>query len=1165
MTGHRTVRIACVGLLLVAAALVTGGTAAKSAGDVTITITQNATPVASNGTDGDFNVVVTATNNTGTDLSAETLDLTLNLPSGVALTGSSTGLSLSSLPTDTTPTVVASIPAHAGPSALPANGLTGTGTISDGTTPATVGDYNVTVNQQADLGMGLSGVPSTDVVAGGSGFTAKATVTNFGPSDSGGDWTATVTLPSADLEFGTMPSGCGVDGTGLVATCNGSNLNPNGSTEFDLPVSAPHDATAGDRVITAAVHPGAATQGGNTHADTDQATAHVVAEADLGIAWSGLPTTNQVAGQDSFTPTATVTNTGPSDSGSGWSAKLTLPTGFAFQAAPSGCTLSVANTIATCPGQNLDPTSSSTDHRDFSATVDVLHNAPVGNDGVEAKVTPGIGEGTDTAPDDVVKTVPVIAIADLGVALTGVPTTNQIAGQDSFTATLNVTNHGPSDSGAGWSASLTIPSGLALDTSVALPVACSQAAAVVTCNGSIIDPTAVTPTVQFPIQVKVLHDATVATHTLNASVTPTLPEGSNTALDTASSDVHVIALADLALSVSSTPGAGASSPYVAGDGTLGAFSYVYTVTNNGPSDHNGDFTVTDTLPAGFVFQSGTGCSAAGQNVTCTDSTTLDPTTTIGSTPKTHVFMVAVKVDHTVADGNYSDTNGRVTTGPAATPEPPSSSGNNTGSTSVAVKTVADLVITGTSDQASASPSVIFANSTAANMVTFTVTFHNAGPSDARNSTLQFDGLASQLENPDYCIQTGTQPCTAFTSYTTGVVVPLLSAPFGTTPGASATVILRAHAKTTLRNGPISLSQPFKVSVPPPTNDPTPPTTAPNPPSNSQRTANAVEIDTVSSPPLNPQAVPGSNDAIVTWRSPGPGNLGGPTRTIIDYTVTVSPAGTTGSSFTVSASAPTVACPNGTTTDCYQLDVPLNPDGTRYTFNITARNQVGSSDPATATAKPSANASAKLVASAGSTLSTCTVATSAFPVCVSFTVPSGGTGGVFGTLGGPDVGIPGGFCGGVGLNCTATTASSGIGPLAGYGFKNPIKETILWDSSTIPASALKANSCGANKTIITCFPNNVTFYDESSAALALGQPSEPMNAPGHIHFCADPPSKGGAGNVNWARQTPYTDSAGSACIQSMTVQTGQPGRDAQKGDVQVVLLFTSDSDITQGKR
>ena len=1146
MTGHRTVRIACVGLLLVAAAFITGGTSAVATGDVTITITQDATPVASNGTDGDFNVVVTATNNTGADLSAETLDLSLNLPSGVALTGSSTGLSLSSLPTDTTPTVVASIPAHAGPSAVPASGLTGTATISGGT-PATVGGYDVTVNQQADLGVALSGVPSTNVVAGGSGFTAKATVTNYGPSDSGGDWTATVTLPSADLAFGSMPSGCGVDGTGLVATCNGSNLSPNGSTPFSLPVSAPHDATAGGRVITAAVQPGAASQGGNTHADTDQATAHVVAQADLGIAWSGLPTTNQVAGQDSFTPTATVTNTGPSDSGSGWSAKLTLPTGFAFHAAPSGCTLSVANTIATCNGQNLDPTSSSTDHRDFSATVDVLHNAPIGNDGIEAKVTPGIDEGTDAASDDDVQTVPVTAVADLGVALTGVPTTNQIAGQDSFTATLNVTNHGPSDSGAGWSASLTIPSGLALDTSVALPGACSPSGAGVTCTGSNIDPTAVTPTVQFPIQVKVLHDATVADHTLNAAVAPSLPQGANTAADSDSAPVHVIARADLALSVSTTPGPGASPPYVAGDATKGAFSYVYTVTNIGPSDHNGDFTVTDTLPAGFVFQSGAGCGAIGQVVTCTDSSVLDPTNPTGNS---HVFTVAVKVDHTVADGSYSD-NAQVATGATATPEPTGAASNNAASTSVSVITKADLVITGTGDGASRSPALIFANGTAGqNTVTFTVTFHNGGPSDARHSTLKFNPLSSHLGSADWCLVTNTVACgptDTFTTYngTTGIDVGKLA------PGVSATVVLRAHALSSDRNGPFNVAQGFAVSLPLPTTDDTS--------GNNTTAAPSVEIDTVSSPPQNLQAVPGNGNAIVTWRQPS--NLGGPTRTIIDYSVTVTPS-VAGSPFTVSAGATKVACPNLATNDCYQLNVPGLTNNTHYTFDVRARNQVGPSDPASATAKPSTNAAATLVPAAGSTLSTCTVATSTQPVCVSFTVPSGGSGGVFGTLGGPDVGLPGGFCAGI---CSGTTASSGIGPLSGYNDrKKPIKETILWDSTTIPASALKANSCGANKTIITCYPNNVTFYDESSASLAAGLPSTAMNAPGSIHFCADPLNKGGAGNAAWARPTPYTDSAGSACIASMSVLNGQPGRGGDKGDVQVVLNFTSDSDIAQGR-
>jgi hypothetical protein len=75
--------------------------------------------------------------------------------------------------------------------------------------------------------------------------------------------------------------------------------------------------------------------------------------------------------------------------------------------------------------------------------------------------------------------------------------------------------------------------------------------------------------------------------------------------------------------------------------------------------------------------------------------------------------------------------------------------------------------------------------------------------------------------------------------------------------------------------------------------------------------------------------------------------------------------------------------------------------------------------------------------------------------------------------------------------------------------------------------------------------------------------------GHMHFCADPVSQGGAGNVNFARPKPatgglpqfnsYTDSAGSACISSFSVLTGLPGRPNQKGDVQMVINLTSDSD------
>ena len=260
--------------------------------------------------------------------------------------------------------------------------------------------------------------------------------------------------------------------------------------------------------------------------------------------------------------------------------------------------------------------------------------------------------------------------------------------------------------------------------------------------------------------------------------------------------------------------------------------------------------------------------------------------------------------------------------------------------------------------------------------------------------------------------------------------------------------------------------------------------------NNTAAAPSVEIDTVSSPPQNVQAVPGNSNAIVTWQAaiqprwPHPDDH----RLLRDsYAQRWQRVYGLGRSAQGCLSEPD-----------YEQLLPAQrfrpgrtKPATTYVFAVTARNQVGSSDSASASAKPSANAAAALVPAAGSTLSTCTVATTAQPVCVSFTVPGGGTGGVFGTLGGSPMYIFPAASAGRGPPVTLRRASSGIGPLGAYlNRKNPIKETILWDSSTIPAVPLKANSCGANKTIITCFPNNVTFYDESSTALALGQPSNP---------------------------------------------------------------------------
>ena len=647
------------------------------------------------------------------------------------------------------------------------------------------------------------------------------------------------------------------------------------------------------------------------------------------------------------------------------------------------------------------------------------------------------------------KPVPVIAQADLGMTLSGVPSANQVAGQDSFTATMTVTNGGPSDSGDGWTAALTIPSGFAFGPTQ--PSGCAPSGQVMTCTGSIIDPTSLNPSAQFPIQVKVLHNAVVGDNSLSAAVTPSLPEGPSPTLSNGdSATAHVIALADLALSVTTTPGAGASSPYLAGENTLGAFSYNYTVTNNGPSDHSGSYTVTDLLPAGFAFQSGSGCSAVGsvatgQTVTCTDSALLDPT----AGPKT--FTVGIKVDHTVADGSYPD-NASVATGPS-TPEPTGSGANNSAAVSVAVYTKADMAL----DSAAAAPTPIYANSSPAqNTVTFTVKFHNGGPSDARHATLKLNpSVAAHLTGADWCVKVNPTDCTSdpsFTAYNSGTGIDVGQL----VPGSSGqvTVLVRAHGIPTDRNGKFTgVTQGFAVSVAAPTQDPS---------GNNTASANAIEVDTVSTPVRNVQATAGNGNAIVTFEPPT--NNGG--QPITSYKVTVSPAGG-GSPITVLASSPQVLCPNGITTDCYRVNVmPLN-NGTLYTIDVQALNAVGLSDyigvnPAPeAKVTPSVNASASIVAPAASgTLTTCTVATPTSPTCEQYIIPSG-TGGVFGALGNVTLGVggfPGNLCGGqpcVGQGGTANNllaAASNSGALAGYdNRKAPLKEVVTWDASTFKPS------------------------------------------------------------------------------------------------------------------
>lgn len=106
-------------------------------------------------------------------------------------------------------------------------------------------------------------------------------------------------------------------------------------------------------------------------------------------------------------------------------------------------------------------------------------------------------------------------------------------------------------------------------------------------------------------------------------VGPYLSEGDTSATTTYSSGGDLVLLSSEIISVTNTAVSDlAITKTHTGTMTIGQNgTYTISVTNNGPMVEPGTITVTDTLPSGLSFVSGSGtgwnCSAAGQTVTCT--------------------------------------------------------------------------------------------------------------------------------------------------------------------------------------------------------------------------------------------------------------------------------------------------------------------------------------------------------------------------------------------------------------------------------------------------------------------------------------------------------------------------------------------------------------------
>lgn len=304
----------------------------------------------------------------------------------------------------------------------------------------------------------------------------------------------------------------------------------------------------------------------------------------------------------------------------------------------------------------------------------------------------------DSATSGIQPTNVIVTLPDMAIAKSH--TGNFTQGQTG-TYTITATNSGTGTTNGTVTVSDTLPTGLTptAASGTGWGTSCSISGQTVTCTRS--DALAAGSSYP-PINVTV----SVAPNA-PASVTNTATVSGGAEINTGNNSVNdpttINPAADLSLTKTHT-----GNFRVGQNGT-----YTLTVTNNGLSPAAGALTVTDTLPTGLTFVSGTGtrwtCSASGQTVTCTN-----PDGLASGASSTINLTVAVGVA-----AAPSVTNTANVTSPTSDPTP----ANNTTNDPTTVAGSADLSLTKTSSNPA--PQL-------GDTITYTVTLNNSGPSTATN-------------------------------------------------------------------------------------------------------------------------------------------------------------------------------------------------------------------------------------------------------------------------------------------------------------------------------------------------------------------------------------------------------------------------------------------------
>jgi uncharacterized repeat protein (TIGR01451 family) len=431
-----------------------------------------------------------------------------------------------------------------------------------------------------------------------------------------------------------------------------------------------------------------------------------IADREAGITSSATPLDGQP-----LVYTLTAANKGPGDDSN---VKLvqTLPTNATFYSAP-GCSHDSDAGTVTCTKDSLPNGETAT----FTVTVTPTQAGAISSQVIVSGDAIDENSMNDSATNDTT----VAPAADLSLSLARTPDHPSV--NDVVTYFAGVTNQGP-DAATNVKVTDMLPAGVEFQPSPG----CSETDGTVTCTkaGSL----ASSATTFFEIKAKLTSTGRIVNSATVSSDTADPVTANDTDGDT------IQAEADLSLSdafSSASPPARVGQP----------FEFVLTVTNHGP-DAAANVKATDKLPAGVAFESGTGCTATSQVVTCTASSLAKDAS--------KEFRLQV---HAARSGTYTDDAAVTSDATDAVP------GNNSDSADAPVESVVNLAVS-----LSRTP----ADPVAGGQLSYTVTVKNNGDDDAEGLSVTDvlpSGTSFVSADPSCALSAGTVTCSQDTLAASG--------------------------------------------------------------------------------------------------------------------------------------------------------------------------------------------------------------------------------------------------------------------------------------------------------------------------------------------------------------------------------------------------------------